>query len=125
MAISQLRSKLKATGGRYIPSRKKKLYELGRNPALTKLGERRIVAIRTKGNRQKMRLLKIDIANVFNPKSKQYKKAKIKTISENPANRHFIRRNIMTKGSIVETEIGKARITSKPGQHGTINAVLV
>ncbi|MEK6949175.1 MAG: 30S ribosomal protein S8e, partial [Nanoarchaeota archaeon] len=49
----------------------------------------------------------------------------IKTISGNPANRHFVRRNIMTKGAIIETEKGKARITSRPGQDGAVNAVLI
>ena len=46
-------------------------------------------------------------------------------VVENPANRHFVRRNIMTKGTVIETEKGKARITSRPGQDGTINAVLI
>jgi small subunit ribosomal protein S8e len=70
-------------------------------------------------------LLSVDIANVYNPKTKKYSKEKIVTTSANPANRHFARRNIITKGSIIETEKGKARITSRPGQEGTVNAVLI
>ena len=77
------------------------------------------------GNSQKMRLLSMDIANIFDPKTKKYQQVKIKTILENPANRHYVRRNIMTKGSVIDTEMGKARITSRPGQDGTVNAVLV
>jgi small subunit ribosomal protein S8e len=46
-------------------------------------------------------------------------------VVENPANPHYVRRNILTKGAIVETEFGKARIISRPGQHGVINGVLV
>ena len=49
----------------------------------------------------------------------------LKTVLENPANRHYVRRNIITKGTIVDTEKGKAIITSKPGQEGCINAKLL
>lgn len=125
MAITQSRPKRKESGGRYRAYRKKKQYELGRLPSLTKVEKRRIVRIRTMGNNQKMRLLSADIANVFNPKTKKYQQVKIKNTLENPANRHYVRRNIMTKGSVIDTELGKAKITSRPGQDGTINAVLL
>ena len=52
-------------------------------------------------------------------------KLKITAVVENPANRHFVRRNIITKGTVIETEKGKARITSRPGQEGVINAILI
>ncbi|MBS3163365.1 30S ribosomal protein S8e, partial [Candidatus Woesearchaeota archaeon] len=54
-----------------------------------------------------------------------HKMAKIKTILENPANRHYVRRNIITKGSVIDTDLGKARVTNKPGQEGAINAILI
>ncbi len=126
MALSQLRSTRKPTGGRYKAGfRKKRLYELGREPSFTGLGAKRIKIIRVRGDNQKARLLSGDIANLYDPKAKKYEQVKIKTISGNPANRHFVRRNIMTKGAIIETDKGKARITSRPGQDGSINAVLV
>jgi len=46
-------------------------------------------------------------------------------VLENPANRHFVRRNILTKGTIIETVKGKAKITGRPGQEGMVNAVLI
>jgi len=58
-------------------------------------------------------------------KKKKYSKVKIVSVVETPSNRHFVRRNIMTKGSFIQTEKGKAVITNRPGQEGTINAVLV
>jgi len=126
MAISQLRSIKKASGGKYKQQgRKKKAYELGREPALTNLEKERKKYIRTLGNHQKIRLLSTDTANLYNPKDKKYEQVKIKTIVDNPANRHFVRRNIMTKGTVIETEKGKARITSRPGQDGAVNAVLI
>lgn len=125
MAISQARPRRKETGGRYIDYRKKKQYELGREPSFTKLGKKRERVIRTMGANRKLRLLSTDTANLFDPKTKAFKQVKIKTITDNPANRHFIRRNIMTKGSVIDTELGKARITSRPGQDGVVNAVLI
>ena len=125
MAISQLRARTKPTGGKYKQFRKKKQRELGRLPSLTKLGSARKSIIRTMSNHQKVRLWGADVANLYDPKTNKYEQIKIKTISGNPANRHFIRRNIMTKGAIIETEKGKARITSRPGQDGVVNAALI
>ncbi|MFB6184110.1 MAG: 30S ribosomal protein S8e, partial [Haloarculaceae archaeon] len=44
---------------------------------------------------------------------------------ENPSNPNYARRNIITKGAIIETSEGRARVTSRPGQDGQVNAVLV
>ena len=125
MALSQSRPRRKQTGARYKAYRKKKQYELGREPSFTKLGKKRLQTLRVMGNNRKWRLLSADTANLFDPKTKSFTQAKIKTITDNPANRHFVRRNIMTRGSVIDTELGKARITSRPGQDGVVNAVLI
>jgi small subunit ribosomal protein S8e len=36
-----------------------------------------------------------------------------------------VRRNIVTKGAIIETDAGQARVVSRPGQDGQVNAVLL
>ena len=123
--LTQARPKRRSTGARYHAYRKKKLYDSGSEPTLTKVGATRMHKLKTKGGLQKVKVLSSDVANVFNTKTGKHEKVKIKTVTENPANRHFIRRNIMTKGAIIDTEKGKARITSRPGQEGTINAVLI
>ena len=125
MALSQARPRRKQTGARYKDYRKKRQHELGREPSFTKLGKKRMLIIRTMGANRKLRILSADTANLFDSKTKSFKQVKIKTITENPANRHFIRRNIMTKGSVIDTEFGKAKITSRPGQDGVINAILI
>ena len=126
MARSQRRSLRKPTGGRYKQKgRKKKLYELGREPTFTHIGKRRASNIRIKGAHHKVKLFSMDTANLLDPKTKKYEQVKIKNVIENPANRHFIRRNIMTKGTVIETDKGKAKITSRPGQDGMVNAVLI
>ena len=81
--------------------------------------------LRVRGGNEKNRLLRSNVANVFDPKKKKYVKAKIEAVLENPANRHYVRRNIMTKGTVIKTDKGNAKITSRPGQDGVINAVLV
>ncbi len=125
MAISQKRSKRKSTGGRYKSLLAKKQYELGGDPTLPKIDPIRRKSLRVMGANQKVKLLAADKANVYNPKEKKYKLVAIKTVEENKANRNYIRRNILTKGAVIETEIGKAKITSRPGQEGTLNAVLI
>lgn len=123
--ITQHRSKRKPTGGRYKAIRKKRKCDMGRQPALTKIGKTRLKKTKTKGGGEKLRLLACDTANLLDPKTNTYCRAKIKTVLENPANRHYVRRNIITKGTVIDTEKGKARITSRPGQDGVVNAVLI
>jgi len=125
MARAQTRPRRKQTGARYVAYRKKKLHELGREPAYTHLDKKRARKIRGRNAIRKMRLLSAETANLFDPKEKKYSQAKIKSVLENPADGHFVRRNIMTKGTVIDTEKGKARITSRPGQDGAINAVLI
>jgi len=121
---SSFRSKRKLSGGRYHSFRGKKKSELVGNPALTKLADSKVKKKRTLGGNQKNKLLTADIVNLTGKDGKVVK-TKIKNVVDNPADKHLARRNIMTKGAIIETEQGKAQITSRPGQDGVINAVLI
>ncbi|HLB70600.1 MAG: 30S ribosomal protein S8e [Candidatus Methanoperedens sp.] len=121
----QGRSTRKYTGGRLIRTRGKRRFELGGEEANTHLGKTIRRTVRVMGGVEKVRLLRDSYAVVTDPKTKASRKVKIETVSGNPANIHYIRRNIVTKGSIIKTEIGSARVTSRPGQEGSINAVLI
>jgi len=123
--IQKGRIGIKPTGGRYKSSRQKRLFELGRAPVLTKIGEEKKVVVRTKGGNEKHKIMVAKIVNLFDPKTKKHSTASIKIVTECPANRHYVRRNIIVKSSVIETDKGKARVTSRPGQDGVINAVLV
>ena len=79
----------------------------------------------TRGRNQKVRILRAEFANVIDPKTGKTTKAKIVTVKENSSNPHFVTRNIITRGAVVQTELGLAKVTSRPGQDGVINAVLV
>jgi small subunit ribosomal protein S8e len=52
-------------------------------------------------------------------------RAIIENVEENTANPNFVRRNLLTKGAIIKTSVGRAKIVSRPGQHGVINAILL
>ena len=125
MAIWQGRALRKISGGRIRMARKKRRYELGREPVHTHIGDRRIKIVRVRGGNYKIKVLRDTFVNVHNPKTGKAEKVKVISVVENPANPHFAQRNIITKGAIVETPIGKVRITSRPGQHGVLNGVLV
>ncbi|MDD3175587.1 MAG: 30S ribosomal protein S8e [Candidatus Nanoarchaeia archaeon] len=125
MAILQLRSNRKATGGRYKSPKVRRVARFGRLPVDTKIGEIRPKSERTIGGNTKSKLLASNKVNVYDAKTKKHVVANIKSETSNPANRHYVRRNILTKGAIVETSAGKAKITSRPGQEGQINGILV
>lgn len=125
MTIFQGKGKKKPSGGKLVKSRSKRRYELGREPTLTRIGENSRKIIRGLGGNQKVTLMRGNEANVYNPKDKSTQKVKILTVKENPSNPHFVQRNIMNKGTIIMTDLGEARITSRPGQDGVINAVLL
>jgi small subunit ribosomal protein S8e len=125
MVRSQARSLRKSTGSRYRDRRKKRHHECGSAPVSTRIGPKKDKITRIRAGIVKRVLLKTDTINLVDPKSKKALTAKIKSVLDNAANRNFVRANILTKGTIVDTDKGKARITNRPGQEGTINGVLV
>merc|ERR1712098_1035043 len=55
--------KRRKTGGKRKPYHKKRKYELGRPPANTKIGPRRIHTVRVRGGNKKYRALRLDVGN--------------------------------------------------------------
>lgn len=125
MAVWQGNSKRSSTGRRIRYSRNKRRFEIGRELHLTTIGAMKQKPIRTRGHNKKSRVLTADTAYVVDPKTNKTTKTEIITVVENAANIHYVRRNILNKGAIINTKIGKAQITSRPGQSGVINAVLL
>jgi small subunit ribosomal protein S8e len=115
----------KATGGEIKIARKKRKYELGRPSAYTKIGKEKIEIVRTKGGGRKVKLFSTSFANVLDKKTGKTQKVKILHVLETPGNPKLARSGIITKGAIINTEIGKAKVTSRPSQHGVVNAVLL
>lgn len=118
---AQTKSNKKPSGGAYHKMRKKKVYELASDFHPVKLAPSTKKILRTQGGNRKIRALQADKAIVF-PGGKT---ARIITVKENAANPNFVRMNIITKGAVIETDMGMARVTSRPVQHGLINAKLI
>ncbi|WP_336036587.1 30S ribosomal protein S8e [Halobacterium yunchengense] len=119
----QGRSKRSKTGARLRPRSKKDKSELGRSPTETTVGEPRFRTVDARGNVEKVRALSTNVANVSTDDGTV--RATIEDVVENDANPNYARRNIVTKGAVIETDAGTARVTSRPGQNGQVNAVLV
>ncbi len=124
MARSQDKSARKISGGRYHYVRGKRKHELAGFPSMTKLdAKKKARTIRKLGGKVKTVLITGNVINVLG-KGKATE-TEILNVIENPANPNLVRRNVITKGCVVETKLGKARVTNRPGQEGCINGVLV
>lgn len=113
----------KITGGKYIKSRKKKSYERPGQKKTTKLGEEKRKTTKVRGGNSKTFLLKGQEINLVSGKGT--KKTIIENVVETPSNRFLARQNIITKGTIVKTKLGNAKITNRPTQEGNINGILI
>jgi len=113
----------KHTGGLIKLNRKKRKFELGNPPVHTKIEKEEKKITRVKGGGLKTKTFQTQMVNVLDPYSRQIKKVKILDVIENPANPQWVRRKIITKGAVIKTELGNARITSRPSQHGTVSAI--
>jgi len=125
MARSQWRSKRKYTGKKYKHFRKKRKRELERPPINTEIGSEKKKKQRVMGGNTKLKLFSSVYANVTDLSNNKTSKVKILKFESNEASKDLNRRHILTKGAVIETELGKAKITSRPGQHGLLNAVLI
>lgn len=125
MSVTHAKAKRLKSGAKRRKFRDKIKAELGRQVLPITIAPTIREVIKTRGKTSKTILRKADEINVFDPKTGKTTKTKILTVVENPANRHYVRMNVITRGAIVKTELGNARITSKPGQHGVVNGVLI
>jgi len=117
--------KKKPSGGRKRAYRGKRKFEQGSFPAETILGEPKRKTARGRGGNTKIKILSDKYACVTDPKSGKTEKAEIMRVVKNPANIDYDRRGVITKGAVIETSLGLARVSSRPGQDGIINAVLM
>jgi small subunit ribosomal protein S8e len=115
----------KISGGKYKKQRKKKYYEKKGKERQVKLKQTKRKNIRGKGGKEKTILLSANEANILDKKTHKSKKAKINNVIETPANVFLARQNILIKGAIIQTDLGKAKITNRPSQEGSVQAVLI
>lgn len=125
MARSQARSKRKYTGKKYKYFQKKRKRDLERPPIETKIGADKKKMQRVMGGNKKLKIFSANYINVTDINTNKTSKVKILRFESNLASKDYNRRHIITKGAIVETELGKVKVTSRPGQQGVINGVLI
>ena len=114
----------KITGGKYIKKKKKKKYNLPGQKRIVKLSkEEKRKNKRIRGGNKKNLLFVAKFVNIQGKEKK--KKIEIKNVLETPSNRFLARQNVITKGTIIETELGKVKITNRPTQEGIVNGILI
>ena len=120
----QGKSKRKLTGGKRVYHRKKRKFEISQDYELPMIADEKKKIVKSRGGNEKVRVVGAEKANLADEEG-NVKKVKITNVLENPANPNYVQRNILNKGAIIETEEGKAKVTSRPGQDGVINAILL
>ena len=113
----------KITGGRRRALRSRRKYEIDRFPNEALIGEQITITRKVRGKNIKASIKTIDSVNLAI--DSKIKRVKIIRVLENATNNDYQRRGVISKGAILETEEGKCRVVSRPGQHGTVNAILV
>ena len=114
----------KITGGKRHPLKTRQKFDIDRYPNEALMGEQETATRKTRGNNRKTALKTVSHVNMVLPDTK-IKRTKIIRVLENQTNNDYQRRGVITKGAILETEDGKCKVVSRPGQNGIINAILV
>lgn len=117
--------KKKPSGGRKRAYRGKRKFEQGSFPVETIVGESKRKISRGRGGNRKIKILSVKYACVTDPKSGKTEKVEIVRVVRNPTNIDYDRRGVITKSAVIETSLGLARVTSRPGQDGVVNAILI
>ncbi|MFH0711560.1 MAG: 30S ribosomal protein S8e [archaeon] len=124
----------KTSGGKYKRPKKRKLTGRQNQARIVKIGDRKTKLLKTRGGSKKLTSFFNNIANIITKKTpntktstkqQRTKKVTIKNVIETPSNTFLARQNILVKGAIIETELGKARITNRPSQEGNVQAELL
>lgn len=119
------RSKRNYAGGKFKTAHKKRKARMGREPIETKIGNDRKKIVRTRGGNEKIKAYALNTISVTNSEDNSVKSAKITHLIQNHASVDYQRRNILTKGAIIDTDLGKVKITSRPGQCGQVSGIIM
>ena len=113
----------KISGGRRVALRTRRKFEINRYPNEPLAGEQKTVTRKVRGKNVKTALVSAGFVNLV--LDSKVKKTKIIRVLENPTNNDYQRRGVITKGAVIETEDGKCKVVSRPGQDGVVNGILV
>ncbi|MCE2055610.1 40S ribosomal protein [Datura stramonium] len=97
--------KRRATGGKKKAWRKKRKYELGRQPANTKLSSNKTVRrIRVRGGNVKWRALRLDTGNYSWGSEAVTRKTRILDVVYNASNNELVRTQTLVKSAIIQVD---------------------
>jgi len=105
MGISRTsRHKRSATGAQRAHYRKKRKFELGRQPASTKLGPKRVHSVRVRGGSLKYRALRLEGGNFAWGSEHVTRKTRIIGVVYNASNNELVRTNTLVKSAIIQID---------------------
>ena len=117
--------KRKHTGGLIKHTRSRRSDEKDSFSVDTLLGDHSIRVKNSRGGNIKVSLVSDNSVNVIDKSNNSIKKVDITRVLKNPSNRDYERRRVITRGAILDTELGKVRVLSRPGQSGIIDGILI
>ena len=118
-------SRRKPSGGRKVQARGKRSTEISTEKQLALIGESKTKIYRRTGGNTLVRVLAADKVSINDPKTGKTSLGTIENVVENESDPNYVRRNVLVKGAIIETDKGRVKITSRPGKEGGINGILV
>ncbi|KAF4552014.1 40S ribosomal protein S8-B [Elsinoe fawcettii] len=110
MGISRdSRHKRNATGAKRATYRKKRAFEKGRQPANTRIGNKRIHLVRTRGGNRKFRALRLDSGNFAWGSEGVTRKVRVIAVAYHPSNNELVRTNTLTRSAVVQVDAAPFR----------------
>jgi small subunit ribosomal protein S8e len=88
---------------------KKRKFEMGRVPAMTKIGKKRTILVRGRGNNTKHRALKLDHGNFSWGSESQSRMTRIIDVVYNATNNELVRTKTIVKNCIVKIDANPFR----------------
>jgi small subunit ribosomal protein S8e len=125
MGVWHRRSTRTSTGARLRKFRSKRKHQMGRTPTETLMGEPKKRSIDSRSKAKKTPALRHNLVNGTDPTKNVTFGAELRDVEKNPANMDYQRRKVITRGTIIKTSKGRAMVTSRPGQDGVLNAILI
>ncbi|KAK5099632.1 ribosomal protein S8A [Exophiala xenobiotica] len=110
MGISRdSRHKRSATGAKRAYYRKKRAFEKGRQPANTRIGNKRIHLVRTRGGNRKFRGLRLDAGNFSWGSEGISRKTRVIVVAFHPSNNELVRTNTLTRSAVIQIDAAPFR----------------
>lgn len=98
------RHKRSHTGAKRSQFRKKRKFELGRQPANTKLGPKRVHTVRVRGGSTKFRALRLDSGSFSWASEAISRKTRIIDVVYNASNNELVRTKTLVKSAVVQID---------------------